>query len=412
MPPPLARAALLGLLALITACGGAPPPPAPADAAAPPTCEPCRRRAEAAATACKPGLPCVADITGFSTLCHRLRTGEVRCAGQNHSHQITTASYDEQPTPTPLALPGPEPIAPADDLHVGHGYACALRTGAVYCWGSRLYGRLGDGQTEGSREAPAPVEGLPPVVELAGGFDSTCARTADGAVWCWGGDLEGEQGNGDADDAPRPHRLALPPVDALAAGARHYCALTADRAVWCWGAHHAAYAPDPMERPLATPTRLDPLGPAAPGARLALQLWAACLVEPTTGARCWGRHRGYLTGEWFDGPTAPVTAIADARDVVVALEHACVVSTAGRVRCAGLDSDGRLGAVQTGEVDDWVEVEMPFAEPVARLHALPEATCAISERGDVACWGDNAGGQLGVGASEELVVPKPTRPAW
>lgn len=392
MPAPLPRLArALSLLAL-TACGGAPPAPAPA---------------ACAADACKPGVPCVADITGFSTMCFRLRTGEVRCAGQNHSHQITPASYDEQPTPTPLAH------APhADDLHVGHGYACALRAGVVACWGSRLYGRLGDGQTEGSREAPAPVEGLPPVVELAGGFDSTCARTADGAVWCWGGDLEGEQGNGDADDAPRPHRLALPPVDALAAGARHYCALTADRAVWCWGAHHAAYAPDPMERPLATPTRLDPLGPAAPDARLALQLWAACLVEPTTGARCWGRHRGYLTGEWFDGPTAPVTAIADARDVVVALEHACVVSAAGRVRCAGLDSDGRLGGVQTGEVDAWVEVEMPFAEPVARLHALPEATCAISERGDVACWGDNAGGQLGVGASEEVVVPRPTRPAW
>ncbi|MEZ4434630.1 MAG: RCC1 domain-containing protein [bacterium] len=384
--------------------------------------------------ACKPDPPCVADVTGYGPTCWRLRDGAVRCAGDNTRDLLGLEAGDHHhPRPTPWAR-----YPRVDDLHVGHGFGCALLPGgAVECWGSRLYGRLGDGSTEGSRVEGAPVVGLPPVVELVGGFDFTCGRTAEGAVWCWGGDIEGEQGNGDGSDdgssddgsgdAPTAHRLALRPARALAAGARHACAIADDETVWCWGAHHAAYTPDPMERAMTAPTRVGDL--TAPGARLAMQLWGACLVGPRGEARCWGRHRGPAADE-IDPPTAPLTVYPGVREIVIANEHTCVVTADGaRVRCAGDDRDGRLGGEPSEAAEEaedaevrWVDVALPFTEPVVRLHGQPDGTCAISLRGDVACWGDNHRGQLGVGADPEAeetrsddadaVVPLPRRPDW
>ncbi|MEZ4437285.1 MAG: RCC1 domain-containing protein, partial [bacterium] len=224
-PTRLSRLALLALAAALSACGAT--PPTPPDATERVVCPGCD--APAVTDACKPDPPCVADVTGYGPTCWRLRDGAVRCAGDNTRDLLGLEAGDHHhPRPTPWAR-----YPRVDDLHVGHGFGCALLPGgAVECWGSRLYGRLGDGSTEGSRVEGAPVVGLPPVVELVGGFDFTCGRTAEGAVWCWGGDIEGEQGNGDGSDdgsddgsgdAPTAHRLALRPARALAAGARHAC---------------------------------------------------------------------------------------------------------------------------------------------------------------------------------------------
>jgi hypothetical protein len=50
----------------------------------------------------------------------------------------------------------------------------------VACFGTLL---LADGVTTVEQPAPTPVAGLTDVVELAGGWLSTCARRADGTVW-------------------------------------------------------------------------------------------------------------------------------------------------------------------------------------------------------------------------------------
>ncbi|MDZ4258296.1 MAG: hypothetical protein U0974_11455 [Gemmatimonadales bacterium] len=66
------------------------------------------------------------------------------------------------------------------------GFACGLdNDGAVWCWGNNVNGSLGDGTTT-SRSNPAPVLSDERFVSLRAGPAGVCARTATGAHWCWG----------------------------------------------------------------------------------------------------------------------------------------------------------------------------------------------------------------------------------
>jgi alpha-tubulin suppressor-like RCC1 family protein len=82
------------------------------------------------------------------------------------------------------------------------------------------------------------VEGLRDVVQVVGGESHYCARTRDGAVWCWGSNGNGQLGDGTTIERNVPVRVErLPEVVGLTAGAAFNCALARDGRVLCWGAN-------------------------------------------------------------------------------------------------------------------------------------------------------------------------------
>src|SRR5205823_2394087 len=94
----------------------------------------------------------------------------------------------------PTAVSG---MLTAKQVSVGGQHTCALLTdGSISCWGLGAYGQLGAGTTATS---PTPVKVMMPpaaAVEIAAGDYHTCARTAAGAVWCWGRNDRGQLGIG------------------------------------------------------------------------------------------------------------------------------------------------------------------------------------------------------------------------
>src|ERR1044071_4910056 len=74
--------------------------------------------------------------------------------------------------------------AAVNALAVGGDFACAIRRGAVYCWGDEHDGPLGD---NAAIPQPRPVAvGIADAIALAAGESHACAVRADGSVWCWG----------------------------------------------------------------------------------------------------------------------------------------------------------------------------------------------------------------------------------
>ena len=120
---------------------------------------------------------------------------------------------------------------------------------------------------------------------------------------------------------------------------------------------------------------------------------------------CWGQNSKGQTGEATTGvrpPTAvagldgsQVTAIAAGGEVTCAI-------AAGQVQCAGADDQGQLGR---GAVDPAGSATFAAVAAVAGPTALAVGgshACAIVQSGSrrqVRCWGANALGQLGRGAS-------------
>lgn len=134
-------------------------------------------------------------------------------------------------------------------LSVGDTHACVRRwSGESACWGERYYGQLGNMGT-GGEDVPPPgmAVQLPGGVDnLVTGVSHTCvlgdpSGTGDGRnVWCFGRNHLGQVGSSTpAEEVGAPVRVANLPSRArqLGAGssAQHTCAIVADGSVWCWG---------------------------------------------------------------------------------------------------------------------------------------------------------------------------------
>jgi hypothetical protein len=148
----------------------------------------------------------------------------------------------------------------------GGSFSCALDSaGAVRCWGRNDVGQLGRGIINSSltgSPTPEVVRGLS-AASLAVGSRHACALTADGNVWCWGGNRHGQVGNGTLLDSPNPLRVqGLRPAKAISASGvgglesgEHTCALVEGGEVWCWGNNVAGQLGNGTVVDSATPSR-------------------------------------------------------------------------------------------------------------------------------------------------------------
>lgn len=132
-------------------------------------------------------------------------------------------------------VPGLAAAVTRRTLVAGGAHACALREGAVWCWGANARGQLGDGTRDG-RTMAVRVVGVLAAEDLAAGAEHVCARRSDGGAVCWGHNVLGQLGDG-----TRVEREGVREVvgvhDAveIVAGGLHSCVRTTQGSVWCWG---------------------------------------------------------------------------------------------------------------------------------------------------------------------------------
>jgi alpha-tubulin suppressor-like RCC1 family protein len=135
-------------------------------------------------------------------------------------------------------------IAAATSVSVGGFGACALTGGEIMCWGDNSFGELGNGGAPPCQGANCPgyavqVTGLSGVTALSTGASTACA-IASGAAWCWG--LNGEEGQlGHGPFGPYsflPVMVETPPLNdlfAISVGSASACAAASTGTVECWG---------------------------------------------------------------------------------------------------------------------------------------------------------------------------------
>lgn len=123
---------------------------------------------------------------------------------------------------------------PLKAIVAGGEHTCVVTAGgAVQCWGSNVYGQLGNGVVNSLGWLAVDVEGLTSGVQaLAAGQAKTCAWTAEGGVQCWGYD-----GVTPSSPTPRVVERLGSGVQAITAGPSHMCALIEGGGVKCWGAN-------------------------------------------------------------------------------------------------------------------------------------------------------------------------------
>ena len=158
--------------------------------------------------------------------------GTVLAWGFNQQGQLGDSST--QTREVPVVIPG---LSGVTALAGGCSHSLALKTdGTVLSWGFNSTGQLGDGSST-NRSAPVAVPGLFNVAAIAAGCAHSVALKKDGTVWAWGFNLEGQLGATTQALVQRtPIQVSgLSAITAIAVGSNHTLALDADGRVWSWG---------------------------------------------------------------------------------------------------------------------------------------------------------------------------------
>jgi len=202
--------------------------------------------------------------TGYGYTCVLLRSGTVQCWSWNRCGAL---GNDAIPTygpgdisPTPVTVQG---VTDATAISGTNGHTCALLSdGRVMCWGDNGFGQVGISRTT-SRDCDSPpviVPGLTGVTAISAGSKHTCALLRGGTVQCWGDNSYGQMGNGTKTgwDSPLMAVTGLTGVTAISAGGGHTCALLSGGAIQCWGNNYYGQLGDGSKIESSVPVAVAP----------------------------------------------------------------------------------------------------------------------------------------------------------
>ena len=341
--------------------------------------------------------------------------------------------------------------------------ACAIHTsGALTCWGSNTLGAVmtptavpipeggvvwGAGRAQqlifvdatGAlwelkqdnakfalvKGADAPPE--KPYLQVAAGFDFTCARRKNKVVYCWGkngsgqlGPTGGVEGNAIAVPAEVP---VTGTID-LCAGSQFACALDAQGTVRCWGDGSEGQLGNGQSKSGPTPVTVTDTANAS-GASKAISLRCgqshACVGTAGGGVRCWGRNdRGQLGCGDTKRHTETKSLLAHGTTAYVgeatqafALPDGGCVHDAGKTRCWGDNGSGILARWSEGSPSDPARpAEVVLADgsilaDVSDIIGQDGALCARTGKSpdfDWYCFGENRGGVTGLASPSDQAL--------
>lgn len=352
---------------------------------------------------------------GYRHTCALTRAGGAKCWGKNTGSGVL-GDGSTQDRHTPVDVAGLSSNMRGIDAHYLH--ACAVdEAGGVVCWGDNADDQLGDGSGS-DQHTPVPVldgggNPLGGIAAIATGDSHSCALTALHGVRCWGGNVNGQLGDGSNSASATPVAVrdgaGNPFADfaSVAAGGHHNCGLSLTGTVRCWGSNFFGQLGDGDGGDSATPVTL--VGQTHVALQVAAGLDYACLLNDQGTVRCWGKNgHGQVGGNNnFTIAYVPITVSGLATNMVAVATghfHACALDAAGAMWCWGRNDYGQLGAGSAGADSAPVAVS-GLADGVLQMALGDYHSCAVTGTGALQCWGWNGLGQLGDGTTVDAHVP-------
>lgn len=179
------------------------------------------------------GLPAVSAVAvGLEGhACAALASGGAQCWGNNAQYRLGRAGVSMSGSGVTVKNLTGQVTAVAAGMY----HTCAIASGALQCWGGNSLGELGDPSIgQHSDGAIKVLDHGSGVTSVCAGFMFTCALR-EGAVRCFGNNSSGQLGNGTKQNSMAVSVALRGPAKAVACGQTHACAWLEDGRIQCWG---------------------------------------------------------------------------------------------------------------------------------------------------------------------------------
>ena len=307
-----------------------------------------------------------------------------------------------------VMAPGAPAIVTFDLLSLGGTHSCGLDSaGTTYCWGNNAHGQTGNGSARRYTLTASPVAVAAPSAfsALSVNGEHACALDGFGGAWCWGNNRDGELALGHT--VAQPHPTAASTTErftSISSGVAHVCGVTSTGGLLCWG-YNAFGQLSITGGSRSIPTQVSSVSNVK---EVAAGGDFTCILNVTGAVSCWGSNAGQVLGlpaNVAATPTPnPLSSSAVFTSISAGLRHACAITTAQQVYCWGDNGGGQLG-IGTSEPSSPAPTMIASSRLFTRVSAGGTHTCALTTVGEVMCWGTNVEGAVGPTAA--AIEPAP-----
>ncbi|MGA3207059.1 MAG: hypothetical protein ABSE05_04450 [Syntrophales bacterium] len=338
--------------------------------------------------------------------------GTVWAWGSNSNGQLGNGTTTD--SHIPLQVNG---LSGMTAISAGNNFTVAVKNdGTVWAWGSNSNGQLGNGTTTDSH-IPLQVSGLSGMTAISAGNNFTVAVKNDGTVWAWGSNSNGQLGNATTIDSNTPVPVSgtsgLSNVIGVAAGYNHTVALTnsSGGTVWAWGGNsngqlgNGNYGPGTDSNIPVQVGGLANIMAIAAGNAFTVALRND---PPSSSVWAWGSNNigqlgnGALADVYTPGQVSGMYGTG-AIGIAAGDYHTVAMMIDGTVWAWGSNSNGQLGnGTTTGSVTPVQVSGMSGVEAVAAGYS---DAVALKIDSTVWAWGSNSNGQLGNATTIDSDIP-------
>lgn len=300
----------------------------------------------------------------------------------------------------------PQAVVSGQGQHV----ALVKANGTILTWGFNSDGQLGNGTTSfgitNTEQSINPRWTLDRFIQVVAGDQHSAALRADGTVWTWGADYDGQLGNdASAVSSPVPVQItSLSDVIELAAGANHTLSLNASGFVSGWGYDYYGQLGD---NDSSDSSKFVPVGLAsAPfGIRTIGAGGYHSYVVTYSGCSVYGfgyNGNGALALGNYTSPirTPTLTGLSDVLEIDGGALNTVALLVNGQMRTSGYGYYGQLG-INSSSTFNTVQVPWTSSgssspmDSIVSVNAGGYHVTANRSSGATRSWGYNYSGQVG-----------------
>ena len=286
-----------------------------------------------------------------------------------------------------------------------------MSNGDLYCWGYNYWGEVGNGTTT---DQLVPVKILEKVDSVFFENETSAAITDNGDLYCWGYNSLGNVGNGTTDKQLTPVKV-LENVFSVSLTDYNSAAITNNGDLYRWGHNHYGQVGNGT-----TDKQLTPVKVLENVLSVSVTDYNSVAITDNGNLYCWGINRSGQVGNGTTEPQlTPIKVLGDVSSVSVfnfsSYSHGYVnmmaaITNNGDLYCWGWNTSGQVGNGTT-------ELQLTPIKVLENVRTVTAASygsrgdgvgnvSAVTTNGDLYCWGWNTSGQVGNGTTVTQLTPE------